>query len=86
MGDFNINLMNYQSKNLTGDVLVTIYSNLLCPLINRPTRITLHTATLIDILANDIDSDKVNRLFFVDISDYLPVFTICFSNGPLLDA
>ena len=48
MGDFNVNLMNYQTNNLTGEFLDIMYSNLLCPMINRPTRITSHTATLID--------------------------------------
>ena len=58
-----------------------MYSNLLCPLINRPTRITSHTATLIDkILTNNTDSDIVNGLFFSDISDHLPIFTICLDN------
>ena len=87
MGDFNINLMNYQSNDLTGEFLDIIYSNSLCPLINRPTRITSHTATLIDnILSNDFDSDTVNGLFFTDISDHLPIFTISFDDrNPLFD-
>ena len=40
MGDFNVNIMNYQTNNLTGEFLDSMYSNLLSPLINRPTRIT----------------------------------------------
>ena len=40
MGNFNLNLMNYQTNNLTGEFLDSMYSNLLCPLINWPTRIT----------------------------------------------
>ena len=42
MGDFNVNLMSYHRNNLTGEFLDNIYSNSLCPLINRPTRITSH--------------------------------------------
>ena len=34
MGDFNVNLMNYQSCNLMGEFLDGMYSNLLCPLIH----------------------------------------------------
>ena len=65
MGDFNVNLMNCQSNNLTGEFTDVMYSNLLCPLSNRPRRITSHTATHIDyILTNNIDSDIVNGLFF----------------------
>ena len=72
MGDFNVNLMNYHRINLTGEFLDNTYSNSLCPLINRPTRITSHSATLIDnILTNNIDSHVVNELLFTDISDHL---------------
>ena len=59
-----------------------MYSNLLSPLINRPTRITSHTATLIDnIITNNIDADSVNELLFSDISDHLPIFSIWFDDN-----
>ena len=75
MGDFNVNLMNYHRNYLTGEFLDNIYSNSLCPLVNRPTRITSHSATLIDnILTSNIDSHVVNGLLFTDISDHLPIF------------
>ncbi|CAH3175603.1 unnamed protein product, partial [Porites lobata] len=48
MGDFNINLINYQNHHLTGQFLDGMYSNMFFPLITRPSRITSHTATLID--------------------------------------
>ena len=48
MGDFNLNLMNYQSSTKTGEFLDSIYSNMFHPLISHPSRITSHTATLID--------------------------------------
>ena len=82
MGDFNVNIMNYQTNNLTGEFLDSMYSNLLCPLINRPTRITSHTATLIDnIITNNIDADSINGLLFTDISDHLPIFSIWFDDN-----
>ena len=81
MGDFNVNLMNYQTKNLTGEFLDSIYSNLSCPLINRPTRITAHSATLIDnIITSNIDADNTNGLLFTGISDHLPIFLIWFDD------
>jgi hypothetical protein len=60
MGDFNMNLLNYQSHNQTNEFLDIMYSNMFFPLITRPTRITSHTATLIDnifiyIFTNHID-------------------------------
>lgn len=51
-----------------------LYSHNLLPVITKPTRITSHTATLID----DIYTHSVNRLISgvmpVDISDHLPIF------------
>ena len=48
MGDFNLNLMNHQSHSATSEFLDALYSNMFFPLITRPTRITPHSATLID--------------------------------------
>ena len=40
MGDYNINLLNSDSHHPTGEFLDILYSNMLCPLITRPTRVT----------------------------------------------
>ncbi len=49
------------------------------PLITRPTRITSHTATLIDnIFTNHIDHHLFTGLLFTDISDHLPVFCVSY--------
>ena len=47
MGDFNINLLNYDDKN-TGNFLDTMFSYSYLPFINTPTRVTGHSKTLID--------------------------------------
>lgn len=84
LGDFNINFMNYQRHNKTGEFVDSIFSNMLYPRITRPTRITSHTATLIDnILSNHFDCHIKNGLFFSDISDHLPIFSIIFENNNL---
>ena len=73
MGDFNLNLMNYQSHNLTGEFLDIMYSKTFFPLITRPTRITSHSATLIDnIFQNSLETNLLSSLLFTDISDHLP--------------
>ena len=77
MGDFNLSLMNHQSHNLTGQFLDMMYSNTFFPLITRPTRITSHSATLIDnIFQNYLETNLLGSLLFTDISDHLPNFVI----------
>ena len=77
MGDFNLNLLNYDVHTLTGEFLDGIYSNSFIPLITQPTRITAHTSTLIDnIFTNKFCSSLVSGLLFTDISDHLPVLVI----------
>ena len=77
MGDYNINLMN-ENHSPTCQFLDTLYSNSMFPLISKPTRITEINATLIDnIFCNDIEfNNYLNGLFFTDISDHLPVFSV----------
>ena len=74
MGDFNMNLMNYQSHNLTGEFLDTMYSNTFFPL-TRPTRITSHSATLFDLL---ITYFKILFKIFCSVDYYLPIFLIIY--------
>ena len=81
MGDFNLKLMDHHCHSLTGEFLDGMYSNMFIPLITRPTRITSHTATLIDnIFTNQLSHCLKSGLLFTDISDHLPVFSICFED------
>jgi hypothetical protein len=48
MGDFNINLLNYDSHSSTDNFINTMGSHFFHPHILQPTRITDHSATLID--------------------------------------
>ena len=51
------------------------------PLIDRPSRITEYSATLIDnIFTNDLITDKLSGLIINDVSDHLPVFSIIKNN------
>lgn len=78
MGDFNINILETDNHSPSNEFLDAVYSHSLFPLITRPTRITTETSTLIDnIFYSEIsNSSTLNGLFFTDISDHLPVFTI----------
>ena len=48
LGDFNINLLNFQSHDATENFINTMGSYCYSPQILQPTRITHHSATLID--------------------------------------
>ena len=76
-GDFNIDLLKYEEHAGSAKFIDTMYSNGLYPLIDKPTRITQQSATLIDnIFTNDMTHDIICGLLINDISDHLPLFSI----------
>ena len=48
MGDFNIDLLKSESCNYTNRFIDQLFTSSFFPLIIKPTRVTAHTATLID--------------------------------------
>ena len=86
LGDFNVNLLNYNEHNQTNEFLDSLASNSCIPLILQPTRITSHSNTLIDnIFSNVIDPDIISGNSTATISDHLPQFSITrniFGNKP----
>ena len=81
MGDFNLNLINFQHHQNTGEFLDGLRLNMFFPMITRPTQITSHTATLLDnIFTNKFFDHSRSGLLIIDISDRLPVFSIHSNN------
>ena len=77
LGYYNIDLLKYQQHFHTDSYLDNLFSHCFLPLINRPTRITSHSASLIDnIFRNNLTSDSKSGILFTDISDHLPIFTL----------
>ena len=77
LGDFNVNLLNYNEHNQTNEFLDSLASNLLTPLILEPIRITSHSNTFIDnVFSNVIDPDIISGNLTATISDHLPQFAI----------
>ena len=77
MGDFNINLLNYDTHTATNDFANSLFSNNFLPCINQPTRISAHSSTLIDnIFTNLINATIVSGNILTQISDHLPQFLI----------
>jgi hypothetical protein len=63
-----------------GQFTEQLFTSSYYPLITKPTRITAHTATLIDnIFTNNIENidSSLNGIIFSDISDHLPIVHIC---------
>ena len=88
MGDFNINLLNYDTHQETHDYVDTMFSNACIPLISRPTRITPTTATLIyNIYSNGLmgNNNHISRILYADISDHLPIFVLTKRTNDLND-
>jgi hypothetical protein len=77
LGDFNVNILNAHHHSHTNDFLSTIISNSFNPLINKPTRVTRRSATLIDnIFTTHNANDSTSGILVTDISDHFPIFHI----------
>jgi hypothetical protein len=84
MGDFNLDLLHYNHHALTQEFVDNLFSQMFFPLITKPTRLTSHSATLLDnIFTNNPTRKILNSILLNDISDHLPVFAYIY-NGPLL--
>ena len=81
LGDMNIDFFKCDSHPPTEAYLDMLYSNNLLPIITKPTRLTYHSATLIDHIYTNSTSKIVSGIVMVDISDPLPV--VCVTNIPV---
>ena len=79
MGNFNLDLLKHELHPPTEKFLDTMYANSLIPVINRPTRVTKDTCTLIDnIFTNDYDiiDNHFYGIIQANISDHYVLFHI----------
>ena len=75
VGDLNENLLKYNEDKQTSEYLDMLLTLGFMPIITKPTRITDHTATLIDhIYTNMPEKLMKSGLCLADISDHLPIF------------
>lgn len=76
-GDFNLDLLKYETHNGTDEFINTLGTSFFQPHILQPTRITDHTATLIDnIFFNSMDYFTLSGNLVYDVTDHLPNFLI----------
>ena len=79
LGDFNFDLFKHELHKPTSDFLDCMYSQACFPLINRPTRVTQSSATLIDnIFSNQYDSKNkvLSGIYPTTISDHYLIWHI----------
>lgn len=76
-GDFNIDLLKYESQNGSKNFVEQLFTSGYYPVISKPTRITNSSSTLIDnIWTNDLSNapDTISGILVDDISDHFPIF------------
>ena len=77
MGDFNIDLLKYESSQITQDFLLSLRSCYLIPTVDKPTHVHRASATLIDnIFVNNPDRPLASGNIISDISDHFSQFCI----------
>ena len=76
-----LGLLNTDLHSATNEFINALFSHFLYPLISRRTRLTSYSATLIDnIFTNNISTSCDNGLVINDLSDHVPIFTLCYSD------
>ncbi len=77
-GDFNLDLLAFESKHIVEEFLNTVFANFLQPLILKPTRIIENQKpSLIDnIFINSVDINAWSGNLIAKISDHMPNFLI----------
>ena len=77
MGDYNINLINYDSCEYAQEFVDLMASSEFLPMISAPTRVTTKSRTLIDnIFTNNLNDQLLAGNLTCSISDHLPQFAL----------
>ena len=75
MGNFNIDLLKYETRNNSSDFVDAMYVNFLLPYISVPLRVTPHSKTLIDnIFSNMIEDGAILGNLITANSDHYDQF------------
>lgn len=72
-GDFNINLKEKNSSSENLELIMLSYS--FRNIVDSPTRVTLESETLIDLVITNDDSHIKNEVLKSDLSDHFPILT-----------
>ena len=79
--NFHLNLSDHDTNKNMQDFLNLIYQNGLVPTINKPTRVTMKTATAIDhsFTNSFVDTNFEPGIFKTDISGHYPIYLFLIS-------
>ena len=82
-GDFNIDFLDFETNKNVQDVLNLMFHYNMIPLTNKPTRVTRHSANVIDdIITNSVTSHNDFKLAIIkiDLSDHFPIVFVIKTN------
>ena len=75
LGDFNIDLLKLENDTAAHEFLQTFLSSSFLPLISKPTRVTDHSATLIDNMFCNTLPLINSYIILSDMTDHYPIMT-----------
>ena len=77
MGDFNIDLLKFQSHEKTEHFIESMLTTGYLPVITKPTRVTDHSATLLDhIYSNNKSLNYTSGIVITDVADHFGTFYV----------
>ena len=77
MGDFNIDLLQYDSHNPTNDFVNSLISHSFLPYIHQPTKVTDHSANIIDnIFSNITEHETMSGNITTMVADHFAQFLL----------
>ena len=83
-GDINIDFFRYNTDNQTSEYLDMLLDLGYLPIITKPTRITDHSATLIDHIYTNVPQKVVKSgIILAGITDHLPIFCTADNKLPI---
>ena len=82
LGDFNINVLNYDSHTPTCDFVSSLLSEHFPPYVIHPTRVSDYSSTIIDnILSNICNLNTISGNILTQVADHFPQFLIAKTAG-----
>ena len=84
MGDFNIDLLKFQKHDKTKYFIESMLTTGYLPVITKPTRITDHSATLLDhIYSNSKSLNYQSGIIITDVADNFGTFYVSRKKSPI---